>query len=49
MVELRYFAGCTVDEVAEILEISPSTVQREWRMAKAWLRAELEKTGSDET
>lgn len=49
VVELRYFAGCTIEEVAEVLEISPSTVQREWRMARAWLRAELETTGREDT
>lgn len=48
VVELRYFAGCTIDEVAEVLEISPSTVQREWRMAKVWLRAELQRTPNTE-
>jgi len=42
VVELRYFAGCTIDEIAEVLRISPSTVKREWRMAKVWLRAELQ-------
>lgn len=42
VVELRYFAGCTIDEIAEVLQISPSTVKREWRMAKVWLRAELQ-------
>jgi RNA polymerase sigma-70 factor (ECF subfamily) len=45
IVELRYFAGCTIDEVAEVLEISASTVKREWRMAKIWLRAELQRGG----
>ena len=47
VIELRYFAGCTIDEVAEALELSPSTVKREWRMARVWLRAELLRTGSD--
>lgn len=49
IVELRYFAGCTIDEVAEALQISPSTVKREWRMAKVWLRAEMQKTGAGES
>ena len=49
VVELRYFAGCTLEEVAEVLQISPSTVQREWRFAKAWLRAELERPGGEGT
>lgn len=49
IVELRYFAGCTIDEAAEALQISPSTVKREWRMAKVWLRAEMQKTGAGES
>jgi RNA polymerase sigma factor (TIGR02999 family) len=41
IVELRFFGGLTVDEAAEVLAISPSTVEREWRMAKAWLHKQL--------
>jgi RNA polymerase sigma factor (TIGR02999 family) len=41
IVELRFFGGLTIEEVAEILQISESTVKREWRMAKAWLKANL--------
>jgi RNA polymerase sigma factor (TIGR02999 family) len=41
VVELRYFGGLSVDETAEILNISPDTAKRDWRMAKAWLIAEL--------
>ena len=41
IVELRYFGGLTIDEVAEIMGISAATVVREWTIAKAWLRAEL--------
>jgi RNA polymerase sigma factor (sigma-70 family) len=37
MVELRYFAGLTIDETAEVLRISPSTVKREWEIARTWL------------
>lgn len=37
IVELRYFAGLTIEETAEVLKISPTTVRREWRRAKAWL------------
>ena len=37
IVELRYFAGLGVEETAEVLGISPTTVRREWRRAKAWL------------
>jgi RNA polymerase sigma factor (TIGR02999 family) len=41
IVELRYFAGLSIVETAEALDISPSTVKNEWTMAKAWLRREL--------
>ena len=41
VVELRYFGGLDIEETAEVLEISPATVKREWNMARAWLRAEL--------
>ena len=44
VVELRYFGGLNIDETAEVLEISPATVKREWNMARAWLRAELDPT-----
>ena len=37
IVELRYFGGLTIEETAEVLGISPRTVRREWRRAKAWL------------
>ncbi len=41
IVELRYFAGLSIEEVAGVLEISERTVKREWQAAKAWLRAEV--------
>ncbi len=41
IVELRFLGGLTVEEVSEVLELSVSTVEREWRMARAWLRREL--------
>ena len=41
VVELRYFGGLSVEETAEFLRISPETVKRDWRMAKAWLFGEL--------
>jgi RNA polymerase sigma factor (TIGR02999 family) len=41
VVELRFFGGLSVKETAEILGISPETVQRDWKMAKSWLRREL--------
>lgn len=37
IVELRYFAGLTIDETAAVLRISPSTVKREWEIARTWL------------
>ena len=42
IVELRYFSGLTIKETAEVLKISPATVKRDWKMAKAWLKTELE-------
>ncbi len=41
IVELRFFGGMSIEEVAEVLDVSPRTVQREWRMARAWLRREI--------
>jgi RNA polymerase sigma factor (TIGR02999 family) len=41
VVELRYFGGLTVDETANVLQISPNTVLRDWEFSKAWLRTEI--------
>ncbi len=41
IIELRFFAGLTVEETAHVLKRSPRTVKREWRLAKAWLYREL--------
>ncbi len=41
VVELRYFGGLSLEETAEVLGVSTETVKRDWRMAKAWLIAEL--------
>jgi RNA polymerase sigma factor (TIGR02999 family) len=41
IVELRYFGGLTVEEVAETLDISPATVKRHWTLARAFLQKEL--------
>jgi len=41
VVELRFFGGLSVEESAEVLNISPETVMRDWKMAKAWLYREL--------
>jgi RNA polymerase sigma factor (TIGR02999 family) len=43
LVKLRYFAGCTLPEVAELLGIAPSTAEADWTYAKAWLKREMEK------
>ena len=41
IVEYRYFGGFTLAEVADILNVSPATVEREWRLARSWLRREI--------
>ncbi len=41
IVELRFFAGLSVEETAEVMQLSPRTVMREWDLAKAWLSREL--------
>lgn len=41
IVELRFFAGLSIDETAEVVGVSPATVKREWTMAKAWLYQNL--------
>jgi RNA polymerase sigma factor (TIGR02999 family) len=42
IVEKRYFAGLTVQEIAEVMKISPATVKREWTLARVWLRRRLQ-------
>jgi RNA polymerase sigma-70 factor (ECF subfamily) len=42
VVELRFFGGLTVEETAEVINVSPVTVKRSWSMAKAWLKREME-------
>jgi len=49
LVELRFFGGLTVEESAEVLDVSPRTVKRSWRTAKAWLLRELESEGNGDT
>jgi len=44
VVELRFFGGLNIEETAEVMSISPATVQREWSMAKAWLYREISQT-----
>lgn len=48
VVELRFFAGLMVDEAAAVLGVSSITVARDWRMARAWIRSQLEDGRSDE-
>jgi DNA-directed RNA polymerase specialized sigma24 family protein len=40
-VELRYFAGLSIEEASEALGVSAATAKREWRLARAWLQREL--------
>jgi RNA polymerase sigma factor (TIGR02999 family) len=47
VVELIYFGGLSNEETAEVLNISPNTVMRDWKTAKAWLRREINKGGED--
>ena len=44
VVEMKFFGGMTVEETAAALKVSPDTVMRDWRLAKAWLSRELKKT-----
>jgi len=41
IVELRYFGGLTIEETADVLDISPATIKRDWKLTKAWLYREL--------
>lgn len=43
MVELRFFSGLSVEETAEVMGVSPRTIDRKWQMAKAWLHREIGK------
>jgi RNA polymerase sigma-70 factor, ECF subfamily len=49
LVEMRFFAGLSVEEAARCLHISAPTVKREWRSARAWLRREMGAGGSDDS
>ena len=46
VVELRFFGGLSVEETAAVLKISPETVMRDWKFAKAWLARELRRGDS---
>jgi RNA polymerase sigma factor (TIGR02999 family) len=41
VVELRYFGGLTIEEIAHVLNLSPQSVSRDWKLARAWLTREL--------
>ena len=43
IVELRYFGGLSIEETAGVMETSPATINRQWRLAKAWLHSQLAK------
>jgi RNA polymerase sigma factor (TIGR02999 family) len=45
IVELRYFAGLTIEDISEVLGISPATVKRDWTTARAWLHREMSGKG----
>jgi len=47
LVELRFFAGLSIEETSEALEISPSTVKREWATARLWLLREMNRKGEN--
>ena len=49
IVELRYFGGLSIEEAAEVLNISPRTVRREWQRSKAWLYRMISEGSADET
>jgi RNA polymerase sigma factor (TIGR02999 family) len=48
VVVMRFFGGLSVEETAEVLKVSPDTVARDWRLAKAWLMRALSENKSDE-
>jgi RNA polymerase sigma factor (TIGR02999 family) len=48
VVELRFFGGLSVQETAEVLSVSPDTIMRDWKLAKAWLLRELSAETGDE-
>jgi len=45
VVEMRFFGGLSVEETAEVLKISPQSVMRDWKLARAWLKGEMSKSG----
>jgi len=47
IVELRFFAGLSIEETAEVMQLSPATIKREWNSARAWLFRELSRNPAD--
>lgn len=47
IVEMRFFGGLSIEETAEVLKVSPSTVKRDWIMAKTWIRRQMGVTVAD--
>jgi len=47
IVEMKFFGGLTTEEVAEVLQVTPRTIEREWRKAKAWLHHAISKEEAD--
>jgi RNA polymerase sigma-70 factor (ECF subfamily) len=48
IVELRFFAGMSIDETAELLGVSAGTVMKDWTLAKAWLQREMDRSNSNQ-
>lgn len=46
VVELRYFAGLSLEEISQVMEIAPATVQRDWTAARAWLHRQMSRNSS---
>ena len=44
VIEFRFFGGLSVEEIADVLKISPQSVMRDWKLAKVWLQRELNKS-----
>jgi RNA polymerase sigma factor (TIGR02999 family) len=49
IVELRFFGGLTLKEIAEVIDVAPITVSREWAKARAWLRREVARSAPKRT
>jgi len=47
VVELRFFAGLSIEETAEVLDVAPRTVKRDWQLGRAWLRRQLSRGTSE--